>query len=113
MAVSGCGGGLKLTAVDSGRSITAASGQSVVISLDANPTTGYQWDLDGAPDPAVLKLVNSRYRRDPLGAVGGGGIDVWTFEAMGAGTTRVKLVYHRPFGQKQVAREFTLSVTVN
>ncbi len=43
-----------LTDTDNGNEIAVRKGQSLVISLDSNPTTGYIWELVEQPDEQIL-----------------------------------------------------------
>jgi len=67
------------------------------IALAANPTTGYGWQLDGKLDPKLLKLVGSRYSGPRSKLVGAGGEELWTFQAVGRGKSRIGLRYVRPW----------------
>ncbi len=113
-AAPGSGGGTtELTAADSGSAIQVANGQSIVIRLDANSTTGYSWQQAPGLDESVVKLVSESYQQATAspGMVGAGGTDVWTYQAVGAGTTTIALTYQRandPTG----ASSFTVNVTV-
>ena len=60
-------------------------GQRFSIALEANPTTGYRWRLEGRPNEEVVQLVGSEYRRPQHGLPGAGGKVVFTFRAVGRG----------------------------
>lgn len=79
------------------RAVAARVGEQFTVRLDANATTGYGWRLTTPPDPAVATLVGSTYQASSGGLVGSGGDEVWTFRAVGAGTTRIVLGYARPW----------------
>lgn len=101
---------MRLTETDAGRSIRLRAGDPLEITLASNPTTGFQWEVS-AGDSAVL-----RQRGEPLFIPGGsapgrGGQVTLTFEAVGAGQTALKLIYHRPF-ETGVAPAQTYAVTV-
>ena len=76
--------------------IAATVGVSFAISLDANPTTGYSWDLATPLDSNVLDLLHHSYQRAGSG-MGAGGTDIWTFEPLCAGFTTIVLRYRRPW----------------
>jgi predicted secreted protein len=67
------------TAADGGEVITAAGPIELsvdgraTIRLDANPTTGYQWEPVAAPDESVIRVVSDHYRADDSNVVGSGG----------------------------------------
>jgi inhibitor of cysteine peptidase len=73
-------------------------GQTLMVTLASNPTTGYSWQVAEA-DKAVLRQVgdaefkSSAPSNPPL--VGAGGTETFHFESIGAGTTTLRLVYRR------------------
>jgi len=105
---------IALTKNDNGKTIIAAPNQSITLTLDSNATTGYKWNLTGEPNAQIVKFVSSNYNapQNTGGLVGVGGTETWKFQAIGAGTTTLKLAYFRPFDPKDVGGEFTLTVTV-
>ena len=72
-------------------------GQEFIITLESNPTTGYQWQLARPLDEAILQLVGSEFEAPETKPelVGVGGEEVWTFKAVGRGQTEVALKYVR------------------
>src|SRR5574337_1841458 len=52
---------MKLDEHASGRKITLKKGEYVVVSLPANRTTGYSWNIAKHSEPSVLKPVDSAY----------------------------------------------------
>jgi len=87
---------VELSGSDSGTAAQLAVGQELRISLDANPTTGYAWALDGAL-PAQLEQVGDPEYSADTGAIGSGGTEVWTFFARETGTATLGLKYWRSF----------------
>jgi len=71
-------------------------GDTFEITLDANATTGYSWELVEIDDD-VVQLTESEYVADPNaeGLDGKGGKAVFRFQAVGSGETTLKWVYHR------------------
>lgn len=78
-------------------SITVRAGREFVIALDANVTTGYEWRLAYPPDEKVLRLLGQEYRPTLPQRIGSGGTSLWTFRAIGEGTTVIPFEYVRPF----------------
>jgi inhibitor of cysteine peptidase len=114
--VSACAPGPKpaidLTAKDNGSNQTLAVGQQLRVTLDANPTTGYQWSVDG-PLPSQLTQVGSAVYTSHSNAIGGGGSDLWTFVGASAGTGSLKLKYWRSFEPTATpAKTFEVQVDV-
>jgi inhibitor of cysteine peptidase len=115
-----CGGGstgggttIELTSADAGSAVPARVGDRIVISLEANPTTGYSWQQVPGLDESVVKFVSEDYQQAPASPnmVGVGGTDTLTYEAVGEGTTTVALGYQRS-GDATAAESFTVTVTV-
>ena len=110
------GGGttIELTSADSGRAITAKVGDQIVISLEANPTTGYAWQQAPGLDGSVVSFVSESYEQASAepNMVGVGGTDTLTYEAVGEGTTTIALAYQRS-GDTTAAESFTVNVTVS
>ena len=87
---------IELSAQDSGTTQTMQVGQQLRLSLDSNPTTGYQWAVDG-DIPAPLAQSDEPTFTASSGAIGSSGIEVWTFVARAAGQGTLKLKYWRSF----------------
>jgi len=77
--------------------IAVQAGTQFTITLASNITTGYSWRIAKEPDPKILKLVSSNYIEPSSGAIGRGGTEVWTFQAIAKGTQSVTLEYARPW----------------
>jgi len=107
---------LRLTEEDAGRQIELKPGQTLVIELPSNPSTGYSWQQQ-ACDEAVLKPVGEiEFRQESAGAnvVGAGGVEVLRFEAAGQGTTTLELVYHRPWEKGvEPLQHFSVEIVVH
>ncbi len=106
-------GAIDLDSANNGATLDLSSNQALNIKLDSNATTGYKWDLVTPPDGRVLKLVSSKYNAPTGGALGAGGSETWQFQAVGRGTTTLKLGYARPFEPNNPpAKEFTVTINV-
>jgi inhibitor of cysteine peptidase len=103
---------LQLTAADEGRSIELQQGQQLRITLEANPTTGYTWDIVEPTDERILRQVGEIEFEPESDLIGAGGTQIIRFEAVSVGQTTLKLVYHRPWESVEPRETFTLSVTV-
>ena len=71
-------------------------GRNFTITLPANPTTGYQWQLARPLNVKLIKLISSEYIADDTGLIGSGGKQVWKFKALKVGRAAVALKYVRP-----------------
>ena len=78
--------------------VAVRPGQRFSIQLRSNPTTGYMWLMDRAPDSNLVSVVTNVYE-PPAGdrMVGAEGHETWTFKALKTGETELKLRYARPW----------------
>jgi inhibitor of cysteine peptidase len=93
----GSGGGsgtAKPEVFEAGDSIDVKRGDTFVIALEANPTTGYSWQA--APN-ADVEFVSSKQVPGNSNAIGAPGTQQLTFEAVQPGSTVLVLNYLRPF----------------
>jgi predicted secreted protein len=114
LTAAACGGeeSLDLSAADSGAALDVPEGTELVLTLDSNHTTGYEWNLVEEPDPGVLELRSTAYEEPEEPIPGAGGQEVWRFEAVGKGTTSFELGYFQPWEPEGADRVFTVTVTV-
>lgn len=95
--------------------VTIAVGQDLLVTLDSNPTTGYDWQVDTAPDKAVLTIAERVYVPTPVdpGIVGSGGATTTRFTAVAAGTATIVLRYKRSWEDNTPTDDLvTVDVTV-
>ncbi len=101
-----------LTGADNGKTIHVHSGNLIVITLDSNASTGYQWAIEKSDD-ALLTLKQSDYAATPNAPPGSGGSQIFTFVAKGAGTVDLQLKYWRSFaGDKSIIQRFAITIQV-
>ena len=95
-AAAGCGSGgeVKIGDTDNASQVPLEVGQTLVLSLDSNPTTGYQWEITEL-DEAILKQTGHEYEADQPVLIGSGGKEVWRFQAQSSGSTTLSLGYKR------------------
>ena len=102
----------KLDADDNGRQIELEKGQILVITLEANPTTGYIWEI-AKHEQHVLRQVGEAGFEPESEAIGAQGIQTLRFEAVNVGKTALKLVYRRPWEEDVEPLEtFSIKVVV-
>jgi len=102
---------VRLDEQDNGQSVDVASGDKITIRLEGNPTTGYSWEVS-AIDPAMVELVGEPDYKTDSKALGSGGVYTFTFKAAAAGTTSLKLIYHRSW-EEDVDPVKVFEVTLN
>ena len=105
---------LIVTEKDAGQAVQLAVGGKLVVNLNGNVTTGYNWEVS-AVDAAVIKPTGSSYKQNdaPPGMVGVPGVQSLAFVAVAPGQTTLQLAYSRPW-EKGVApaQSFQVSVSV-
>jgi len=90
---SGGGSGAAPKVYGPGDSIRVAKGQTFVIALEANPTTGYSWAAE--PNENVEFVKSQQVTRSTL--PGAPGVQRLTFRAVASGSSTLVLGYARPF----------------
>ncbi len=92
---------------------TLAVGDTLTLSLCANPSTGFSWEEAKVGGAGVLAQAERRYQEPAVGAVGAAGREILTFMARKQGSANVSLDYSRPWqgGEKGVWK-FTLQIDV-
>jgi predicted secreted protein len=112
LAAPAAAGAKTVTRSDSGKTITVASGDKLVVKLKECGPCGYAWLYGVAPAKAILKRVSSTYTEpdsDPM-TVGGSGIRRITYLAKAAGTTKLRLDYVGPSGDRSGTFRLTVRV---
>jgi inhibitor of cysteine peptidase len=100
-----------LTEADDGRTVTVRAGDTILLRLHENPTTGYRWAFD-VLDSALVDAPKGRYQRR-TDAVGAGGDLQWVLTAKAPGSTRVALKLWRQWeGDTSIQKRFGVTVTI-
>jgi inhibitor of cysteine peptidase len=93
-----------------GQDLTVSVGESIELTLQETPTTGYRWNVvsSGAP---VTELVQDQFQSPAIGA-GQAGAHLWVFQVREPGHACIELHYARPWELvADPAKTFTLRVT--
>jgi inhibitor of cysteine peptidase len=113
-SLSGSGNDVNVDSSYSGKQVELSVGQTLVVTLASNVTTGYSWSLTGISDESVLQKSGNEYIAPTTNLVGAGGQDVWTFKALKKGTSTISMGYSRPWETDTPPIEtFGLTVVVN
>ncbi|MFI6999791.1 protease inhibitor I42 family protein [Nocardia sp. NPDC050175] len=100
---------------DNGQERRVAVGQSLVVTLPANPSTGYMWQITELDANLLQAQGDPGFKPDPNVPVapGSGGGTVWTFVGKAAGTTKLSMDYLRPWEQGvEPAQTYSLTIKV-
>lgn len=81
---------------DPSQPITVKTGETFFIVVEANPSTGYHWEMIGPLDDAHLELVSHEYTASEPVMPGSGGVEVWTMKAVSAGEASFVLGNYPP-----------------
>ena len=104
---------LELTGRDNGRSVTISPSETLSVTLEGNPTTGYLWEL-AALDKGILAMEPEPGFVPDSSLMGSGGKFTFRFNPRQPGTTAVRLIYHRPWEKGvQPLKTFELTVSVS
>ena len=93
-------------------------GDTLILKLGSNPTTGFEWsenaDIDNG---SMIKQVSHEFigpDNDPPPPPGTPGQEVWEFEALKKGTATISMTYDRPWeGGEKAEWTYEITVTVN
>jgi len=100
-----------VTKEQNGRVVTAKVGDSILVQLPENPTTGYAWALDSI-DPTLLEAGAPAYHGEGAG-LGTGGVKTWTLKARAPGRTRVELKRWRHWeGDTSIVERFAVTLNI-
>ena len=108
-------GKVEVTAADAGKVVRAAVGNLVTITLQSNPSTGYNWELRDF-DYGVADFYKSETLPADSGNVlfGAPSKTVVSLQAVKPGTQDIKLVYRRSWEPPdQVAETFAFRLQVD
>ncbi len=108
-------GDVALGAEDDGSEVELAAGQTLEVTLESNPTTGYGWEVSEVDGAVLAQEGEAQFQEAPTEGeqvVGAGGVQTFRFTAS-PGETTLTLVYRRPW-EKDVdpLETFTVHVTV-
>lgn len=104
-------GEIKLDAGNNGSQIEIEQGQILVITLEANPTTGYTWEMIEGEEQILQQVGEIEFQPDSK-LIGAPGIQTLRLEAVNVGKITLKLIYHHRPWEENVDPLETFSVQV-
>jgi predicted secreted protein len=119
--LAGCGGGgseatstpktIELTKVETGTTLDANVGDTVVMHLDANATTGYSWEFT-AGDTFTIETNDYVPDPNPSGLAGKGGSQVVKLKVTKAGQSDLTGTYRHQWEtpSPDAAPDFTMTI---
>ncbi len=102
---------IALSRADAGTTVTLRVGEALRVTLPANPTTGYRWDVDAA-ESRVLGVRGAEHHVTSVRAGAPGETEV-AFVGAAPGTTTVRGALRRPWEVAGAAADsFSFTVVV-
>lgn len=99
-----------------GSRVEVEQGDVLAITLEANPSTGFSWEIDELDGSILQQVGEPLFKLDDAEDPPPPGTGGWTtlrFEAKASGETDLKLIYHRPWeGGEEPISTFTVHVAV-
>ena len=88
-------------------------GDTLIVTLESNPTTGFEWELREFSEEGILELMGSEYQpgeeaKQDTPVPGAGGLEVWTFKGLKKGETVIFLDYNQPWDGGLKAEKFLM-----
>lgn len=97
-----------LSEQDSGRTIAMRTGETLVLHLNENPTTGYRWSVELSEG---LEQISDEFNAGE--AIGAAGVRVLQFRATKTGRHQLQAKHWRTWeGESSVIARFVVNVTV-
>ncbi len=101
---------LNLEKSNNGQEFEINTQTEIIVSLEANPTTGYTWSISNL-DTSLIKLIKESTLEADSQKLGAPGKQVFHFLSISPGVTELNLIYHREW-EKQIAPLDTFQVVV-
>ena len=110
-SLSGSGKDVNVDSSYSGKQVELSVGQTLVVTLASNVTTGYSWSLTDISNSSVISETGNEYIAPETTLMGAGGNEKWTFKALEKGTSIISMEYSRPW-EKDAPPADTFDLTV-
>jgi predicted secreted protein len=92
-------------------SLQVKVGDTIVVKLEANATTGYSWEFTPG---STMEILSSEYREGthPEGVVGAGGTQVLTVKVTSAGSSELTGTYRQQWTSPSPGAQPDFSMTI-
>lgn len=101
---------------DNGSQLEFEQGQTLVLTLESNPTTGYQWEQVEGQESVLQQMGEAEYKPSDAGEPplpGAGGWEIFRFRAAGPGQMTLQMIYHRPWEEGvEPLKTFSIQIVV-
>ncbi len=112
MLLTLCNTAHQLTAEEHGSRIQLGVGETVQVTLDSSPFTGYRWEVFDLNKAVLVQKGEVEMREKGLVIPGSCCEEIFTFEAVGSGETEIVLGYHQPWEDVEPIELFIVTVIV-
>jgi len=102
-----------LTELDDSARVTLRVGDRLLVALEGNPTTGYEWTSTLLYEFAVLRESREVEYRAESDLIGGGGVFLFRYSAVAIGPQAFRYAYQRPWESVDPLRVVEFSVDVH
>jgi inhibitor of cysteine peptidase len=104
---------VRLNERDEGTTVDVVDGDTIVVRLEENPTTGFRWAID-AITGACVSPAGDDFEPAEGSNLGGGGRRTLTFTARQPGSSRIELKRWRDWeGDASIVQRFGVTVRVS
>jgi inhibitor of cysteine peptidase len=100
-----------ITEEQNGLQVNLGQGDFLLVRLESNPSTGYSWEIVDN-DEAILRPLGEPEFQASSSAVGAGGTETFSFEAISEGVSVLRMIYHRSFEDEEPLETFLQRVVV-
>jgi inhibitor of cysteine peptidase len=100
-----------ITEKNAGTTVTLESGDTLVVRLKGNLSTGYSWESEKKDHKLLVMIGEPEFTPESKSIVGSAGVITLKFKAVAVGKERLKLIYHRTW-EKNAAPLQTFEVTL-
>jgi inhibitor of cysteine peptidase len=101
------------TEADAGAYGTLRAGDRLLVVLEGNPTTGYEWTNTLLYEFATLRQIGDVEFRAESGLIGAGGLFLFRYEAIAVGPQAFRFAYQRSWESVDPERLLEFSVNVH
>lgn len=95
-----------------GEQLEVQIGQTLAISQRGQPVQGFLWEIE-TPPSEILEQVGELVVELDSDDINAEGTFTYTFRAVAAGTTYIKLIYHQPFEDEPPSSIYEATVIVH
>jgi len=104
---------IQLSSKDNNSVVKAHVNDTIIITLDGNATTGYQWKIDSM-DEKLIQNINSGFLKNNTTAPGAAGRQYFAFKPIQNGSSKISLKYLRNWqGDADATKRFDVAVEVS